>query len=173
MADVTTDVEVEGSVVAVVHVDNTGTSPVRTVLALASKGDLAVTIEEESADFSPGSDRRTRRYRTNNQITIEVASAMATTLEALELIGIVDSNGEVTFGTADREIDSPDHYIEVAYFSDEPDFATVDMVTDSELLHRFEDLELANPEVDPSETPPLASWVWWVEGSMWFDAPAL
>lgn len=170
MANITTESEVEGSIATVIHVDDSGTDPVRTVLALATKDDLSISIDEDSEDFNPGKQRRTERIRTSNTVEVEVATAVATDLDALETVGIVDSTGKVTFDTGDRRIlESNDEYVEVAYFSDEPDFGTVDMEADSDLLHRFADLELTSPEMDPSETPPMVSWTWWVEGGYWFD----
>ncbi|GAB3669557.1 hypothetical protein [Halopiger thermotolerans] len=168
MADITNNLEVEGSVVSVVHCDESGTDPVRTVLGLCTKDDLSVTIDESNEDFNPGSERRTRRFRTDNTIDVEVVSAIAPDLEALSKIGVVDSDGKITFDKSDREVNG-DEYIEIAYFADEPDFSTADIPADSELLHRFADCELTSPEVDPSSTPPTASWTWWVEGDAWID----
>lgn len=170
MADITTNVEVEGAVAAFVHVDESGASPVRTVLMLTTKEDLTVTVDEDSEDFNPAAERRTRRIRTNNTIDIELSTAIASDLSALSLIGITDSNGQVTFNSSDRKIlASNSEYIEIAYFGDEPDYATVDMVADSELLHRFEDVEIVSPEVDPSSSPPMVSLTGWVEGGFWID----
>ena len=166
--ETTTDQEVEGSIVHVIHIDNSGTDPVRTVLALATKDDLSVSVDEDNEDFNPAAERRTRRYRTNGTADLEVASVIDVDMEALELIGLVDSNGNVTFDTTDRRIESPDEYIELAYFTDEgQDYAN------AELIHRFEDLELTSPEIDPSSTPPVTSWTWWIEGAIKFNATAL
>jgi hypothetical protein len=164
----TTDAEVEGSIVHVIHIDNTGTDPVRTVLALATKDDLSISVDEDSEDFNPAAERRTRRYRTNGTADLEVTSVIDVDMEALELIGLTDSNGDVTFDTADRRIESPDYYIELAYFTDEGQG-----YSNAELIHRFEDLELTSPEIDPSETPPVTSWTWWIEGAIEFNAGAL
>lgn len=168
MADITNELEVEGSIVAVIHTDESGTEPVRTVLGLATKDDLSVEVDEDSEDFNPATRRRTSRIRTNNTIDIEVSSAIAPDLEALELIGLSDADGKVTFDSSARKTNG-DELIEIAYFDSEPDFETVDVVADSELLHRAEDCELTSPEIAPSETPPTASWTWWVEGDFWVD----
>ena len=168
MADLTNEVEVEASMVAIVHVDDSGTDPVRTVLALTTKDDLSIPIEEENEDFTPSPERRTRRIRTSNTIGIEVSTAMAPDLEALELMGIADSNGKITFDSSARELGA-DMYIEVAYFADEPDFSTVSIPGETELTHRAGDVEIANPEVDPSATPAMASFTAWVEGDFWIS----
>ncbi|WP_135827299.1 hypothetical protein [Halorussus halobius] len=168
--EITSELEVEGSVVAVLHVDESETESVRTVLGNCTKDDLSISTDESNEDFNPGSKRRTKRYRTNNTIDVEVASAIAPDLAALEKIGIVDSDGKITFDSSDRKtLASDDEYIEVAYFDYDPDYSAVDVEADSELLHRFEDCELTSPEVDPSSTPPTASWTWWVEGGFWVD----
>jgi len=65
--DLSTETEVEGSIVNVIHVDNSGTDPARTVLALATKEDTSISIDEDDDDFDTGAERRTRRYRTNNR----------------------------------------------------------------------------------------------------------
>ena len=166
MADITNEVEVEASMVAIVHVDDSGTDPVRTVLGLTTKDDLSIPIEEENEDFNPSTERRTRRIRTTNTIDIEVSTAMAPDLEALELVGIADSNGKITFDSSDRDL-GPDVYIEVAYFADEPDFSAVAIPADTELTPRAGDVEIANPEVDPSASPAMMSFTAWVEGDFW------
>ena len=166
MADITNEVEVEASMVAIVHADDSGTDPVRTVLGLTTKDDLSIPIEEENEDFNPSTERRTRRIRTSNTIDIEVSTAMAPDLEALELVGIADSNGKITFDSSARDL-GPDVYIEVAYFADEPEFSTVVIPDDTELTHRAGDVEIANPEVDPSASPAMMSFTAWVEGDFW------
>lgn len=168
MADITNQTEVEGSMVAIVHTDESGTDPVRTVLALTTKDDLSIPIEEENEDFNPSAIRRTKRIRTSNTIDVEVATAFAPDLEALSLVGIADSDGKVTFDSSVRRL-GEDIYLEVAYFADEPDFSAVDIVADAELVHRAADVEIANPEVDPSATPPTCSFVAWVEGDFWLS----
>lgn len=170
MADITTNIEVEGAVAAFVHVDESGTDPVRTVCALTSKEDLTITLDEDNEDFNPAAERRTRRIRTNNTIDLEVSTAIASDLEALSLLGLVDSDGQVTFDSSDRKVLAEnDEYLEIGYFGDEPDYSTVDMVADSELLHRFEDVEFVSPEVDPSASPPMVSLTAWVEGAFYVD----
>lgn len=156
----TTDTEVEGSIVHVIHVDDTDTEPVRTVLALATKDDLDISIDEDDEDFDLASERRTRRYRTNNTVDLEVTSVIDVDMEAAELVGIVDAEGKLDFSKEARKIDG-DEYVEIAYFDSE----NADYI-DAELVHRFEDLELTGPEVNPSETPPLLSWTWMVEGDV-------
>jgi hypothetical protein len=160
--------EIEGSIVHVIHIDDSGTEPVRTVLALATKDDISLSIDEDNEDFNPAAERRTRRYRTNGTAELEVASAIDIDMEAMELVGLVDSNGDITFDTFDRRLEAPDEYIELAYFTDEgQDY------TNAELIHRFHDVEATSPEVDPSATPPLLSWTWWVESTIEFNADAL
>lgn len=170
MADVTNNIEVEGAIAAFVHVNDSDTEPVRTVLALTSKEDLTVTVDESSEDFNPAAERRTRRIRTNNTIDLELSTAVASDLEALSLLGLTDTDGQVTFDSSDRKIlASDDEYVEIAYFGDEPDYSAVDIEADSELLHRFEDVEIVSPEVDASASPPMVSLTAWVEGAFYVD----
>lgn len=160
----TADNEVEGSIVHVIHVDESTTEPTRTVLALATKDDLSLSIDESNESFDPAAQRRTRRYRTNNTADLEVASAIDVDMEAMELVGLVDSNGTITFDSGARRISSDDdEYVEIAYFS-----AENSNYADAELVHRLEDVEATSPEVDPSATPPLLSWTWWIEGTIHF-----
>lgn len=161
------DTEVKGPLVYVIHVDESGVDPVRTVLALATKDDISFTVDEDDEQFDLASERRSRRYRTNNTADLEVSSVIDVDMEAAALIGIVDgTTGALTFDEADRELlAANDEYIELAYGNDEPLAA----IADAELIHRFEDLELTSPEIDPSSTPPLMSWTWWVEGAVQLD----
>lgn len=166
MADLITNTTAEGPVLAIVHVDESGASPVRTVLAHATKSDASLTVEEENEDFNPGAYRRTERIATNNTADFELSTAIATDTSALELLGVVDSDGKMTFDTSDRKLGS-DTYIEIHYFSDEPDYSTVTLPADATLTHRLGDVEVRNPEFDLSATPPLVSLVMWVEGGIW------
>lgn len=166
MADLITQTKVDGSVAAVVHVDDSGTEPVRTVLFHATKDDLSLPVDESSEDFDIAAQRRTERIATNNTVDFEVSTAIATDASALELLGIVDSNGKMTFDTSDRELGA-DIYIEVHYFGDEPDYSTVALPGDAELTHRLGDVEVHSPEFDPSATPPMVSLTMWVEGGVW------
>lgn len=168
MADITNELEVEGSITAVIHCDESGADPVRTVLGLCTKDDLSVSVDESDDDFNPGSQRRTKRFRTNNTVDVEITSAIAPGLEALEMIGVADSDGKLTFDSSDRKVNG-DEYLEIAYFADKPDYSAVDVPTDSELLHRFADCEVTSPEVDPSATPPTVSFTAWVEGDFWIN----
>lgn len=160
----TSDTEVEGSIVHLIHVDDSDTEPMRTVLMLASRDDMSFTVEEEEADFNPAAQRRTRRYRTSNTIDFELSSAINVDMEALELLGIVDTDGALTFDTDSRRLrPADDEYIELGYFNAEgADYA------DAELVHRFEDVESASPEIDLSETPPVVSWTMWIHGAVQF-----
>jgi hypothetical protein len=171
MADITNDIEVEGSMVAIVHCDESATEPTRTVLGLTTKDDLSIPIEEENEDYSKSYQRRTERIRTSNTIDMEVTSAMAPDLESLELIGLVDSDGKLSFDSELRQL-GPDVYLELHYFADEPDFSTVTLPDDAELSHRGGDVEIANPEVDPSATPPTCAFVAWIEGDFWINYTA-
>lgn len=170
--DTTTDDEVTGSIVDVIHVDASGTDPVRTVLALATKDDVSVTIDESTEDFNPGSVRRTRRYRTNNQIDIEVTQAISTDLDALDTVGLVDSDGDITFADDDRKWGS-DEYLEIGYNNGELDYSTDPGPDDYEMLHRASDIEIMAGDIDPSETPPTVGFVAMVEGTLTVDADAL
>lgn len=173
--DRTNDSEVEGSQVAVILADESGSDPERSVLALATKEDLSTSFDEDSEDFSLGSERQTRQYRTNHTFTVEVTSALAADLEAMTEIGLAtdDDDGiEFSTETEDRRIGfGDDKYVEIAYLADElpSDLSDFDVIEDTELLHRFGDLKLMNPEIDPSSTPPMASWEWAVEGEKYID----
>jgi len=171
----TNDTEVENSQVAIILADETGTDPTRKVLALATKDDLTTAFDESSEDFTPGAERQTRQYRTTQTFTVEVSSALAADLEAMTEIGLAvdgDSGVEFSTKTADRRIGfGEDKFVEIAYLADElpSDLSTFDVVADTELLHRFGDCKLMNPEIDPSSTPPMASWEWAVEGEKYID----
>lgn len=171
--DITSDLEVEGSNVLVFHADDSGTDPEYTGLALAEKDDLSIPIDESDEEFDPAAGRRTRRYRTNNTVDAEVSSAIATDLSALEKIGVAVEDDEgmaITFKTEDRRIGyGNDEWVGFAYFKDDvlkrlKTGDGVDVIEDSELCHRLDDLELTSPEIDPSGSPPTVSWTWWVEG---------
>ena len=172
----TNNTEVENSQVAIILADETGTDPTRTVLALASKDDLSTAFDESTEDFTPGAERQTRQYRTSQTFTVEVSSALAADLEAMTEIGLASDSGtdgiEFSTSTDDRRIGfGEEKYVEIAYLADElpSDLSTFDVVADTELLHRFGDCKLMNPEVDPSSTPPMASWEWAVEGEKYID----
>lgn len=164
MSASTTNDEVEGSIAHVLHVDESGTDPVRTLLALFTKEDLTLTIEDESEEFNPAAERRTRRIRTNNTIDLEGATPFAADLSAMQLIGFADENGRLTFDPANRRLRPEDNeFIEIAYQTTEGA-----AYSDAELVHRLEDVEFTSPEVDMSASPPLTSFTAWVEGDVWF-----
>lgn len=167
----TTD-KVEGSIVDVIHVDNSGTDPVRTVLAVATKGDLGITIDESTESFDPGNKRRTERFRTANQVDVEVTQAIATDTDALSTVGIVDSNGNLSFAPADRDWGA-DEYLELGYNDGELDYSTDPGPSEYELVNRFADCEVMAGDVDPSATPPTVSFTVMVEGDVTIDASAL
>lgn len=168
MSVTTNNTEVEGSIVHVIHAQWNSTDSVydRTVLALTERDNLTMTVEESEAEFNPAAERRTRRYRTNNTVDVEISSAIAADLEALELIGLVDANGELDFATSSRRLDPMDgdgEFIEIAYFDAEGlTFA------DAQLVHRLEDVESTSPEIDMTEAPPTATWTMWVHGTVHF-----
>lgn len=166
--DPTSDSEISAEIVHVVHVDESGTSPVRTYLALAEKDGLTVSIEGEDESFRPGSERRERRYRTSNTVDIEVQSPRDVNDELLDILGVVDvaNNNQLDFSKAARTISSADNeYIELIYFDREDPAG----IADAQAIDRYADLELADDiEYDASETPPILSWTWWVEGDIWW-----
>lgn len=170
--DTSTETELDGSIVNVIHVDDSGTDPVRTVLALATKDDLSITIDEGTESFDPANVRRTRRYRTTNEIDIEVTSAISTDLADLQLIGLVDDSGAINFAKADRDLGS-DQYLELAYSTDELDYSTDPGPADFEMVHRASDVEIMAGDIDPSSTPPTVSFTAMVEGELIVDADAL
>ena len=161
--ETTQDQEVIGSVVYVIHVDESDAEPVRTAISLLTKDDLNLSVDEEEEELNLAAERRTRRYRTHNTADLEVSAPIDVDMEAAELAGIVDTSddGRLTFGTGSRRLrPEDDEYIEVAFFDEENmDYA------DAELVHRFEDVEAINPEVDISSTPPLMSWTWAIHGT--------
>lgn len=170
--DTSTDEEVEGSVVNLIHVDNSGTDPTRTVLALANRDDLSITIDESDEDFNPAKDRRTRRYRTTNTVTVEATSAISTDQDALNTVGVVDENGKLVFDTDNREWGT-DYYLEVAYTDDELDYSTDPGPTDFDLVHRFGDIEVSVGDIDASSVPPTVGLTFMVEGEVHIAAEAL
>ena len=173
MVDVTNQIEVEGAIAAVIHVDDSGTETARTVLGLTTRDGLEVNVDEDDESWQPSTLRREQRIRTSNTIDISVESAFADDLEAVDLIGIVDGDddGRVTFDSEDRKW-GDDAYIELAWFGDEPDFETVDIVSDSEQLWRGSDIETAGLETD-TDVPPTWSATFWIEGDLYLDAAAL
>lgn len=161
----TNETEVEGTIIHVIHVDDSDTEPERTVLALVDRDGMSMSIDEEEGEFNPAVKRRTQRYRTNNTADLEVSSVMAVDLESMELIGLVDTDGRLTFDTDSRRLrPSDDEYIEIAYGNAEGfDFA------DAELVHRFEDIEATSPEVNMGDVPPLVSWTFMIHGEIWWN----
>jgi len=180
--DATSELEAEGSniLVAIATWNETDSAYDRTVLALATKEDTSVTIDEDTEDFNVGGDRRTKRYRTNNEITIEVTQAVATDLSALAELGIADKDAtdgvKVNFSTEDRRIgfeDSNPSALEIGIFKDsvldEAANDNIDMIADSELLHRAEGVKIMAGDVDPSATPETVEFEGMVEGDFWLD----
>lgn len=170
--DTSTEDEVQGSIVNVILVDNSGTDPVRTVLALTTKGDLSVSISESTESFDLAAQRRTERYRTNNEIDIEVSKAISTDQAALEDLGLVDADGAIDFSDASRELGA-DKFLEIGYSDDELDYSTDPGPADFELLHRASDVEIMAGDIDPSGTPPTISFTAMVHGDLEFAAGAL
>ena len=170
--DTSTEDEITGSIVNVIHVDDSGTDPTRTVLALATKDDLGITIDESTESFDPANVRRTQRYRTNNQIDIEVSSAVSTDLADLQLIGLVDDSGAIDFSEEARDLGT-DQYIEIGYSDAELDYSTDPGPADFELLHRASDVEIMAGDIDPSGTPPTVSFTAMVHGDLVFAAETL
>lgn len=167
MVETTSDAEVEGPLVYVIHAvwNDTDVAYDRTVLSLCTKDDLSFSVDEDDESVELSSERRSRRYRTHNTADLEVASVLDVDMEAAELIGVVDSDGSVTFDSDARRITADgdqEEHIELAYATEEG----LTDILNAELVHRFSDLELTSPEIDPSATPPLLSWTWWVEGDI-------
>ena len=160
------DTEVSGELIHVMHVDESGTDPVRTVLALAGKDDLSLSADEDTEDFNPAAERRTRRYRTTNTGDFELSSVMAADMEALELIGLVDaSDGSLTFDNDSRQLKPADNeFIEISYHDTE-----AEAYADAQLVHRLEDVETMSPEVSMSDTPPVTSFTMMVHGAVIFN----
>jgi hypothetical protein len=157
--------EVAAPIVHFLHVDESGTDPVYTLLALFNKDDLSLSVDEGSEDYTPAAERRTRRTRTNNTIDLEAATPFAADLSAMELIGFADSNGKLTTDTEPRQLKPADNeFVEIAYQNDEGNDRS-----DAELIHRLEDVEFVSPEIDMSATPPIVSFTAWIEGSVYFN----
>ncbi|PHQ43945.1 hypothetical protein Z052_02050 [Halorubrum sp. C191] len=144
----------------------------RTVLALATKDDLSVSIDEGTDSFDPANARRTQRYRTNNQIDIEVTQALSTDQSALNLLGIVDDSGALDFSSDARELGS-DAYLEIAYSSDELDYSNDPGPSEFELVHRASDVEVLVNDIDPSTTPPTIAFTAMVEGDFIVNAASI
>lgn len=173
--DLSTETEVSGQLVDVIHVDNSGVDPVRTVLALATKDDLSVSFDEGTESFDTAVQRRTKRFRTSNQIDVEVTQAISTDLAALDTLGLVDSsaNGSpIDFSDASRELGT-DAYIELGFHADELDYSTDPGPTDYDQMHRLSDVETMLNDIDPSAVPPTLAFTIMVEGDYEMDAAAL
>ena len=170
--ETSTEDEVNGSIVNVILLDDSGTDPARTVLALATKGDLSVSIDESTESFNPAQQRRTERYRTNNEIDIEVTKAISTDQQALQDLGLIDDSGAIDFSDSSRELGT-DQYLEVGYSNDELDYSTDPGPADFELLHRASDVEIMAGDIDPSGTPPTISFTAMIHGDLTFAADAL
>lgn len=170
--DLSTEDEVNGSIVNVILVDDSGTDPVRTVLALATKGDLSVSVDEDTESFDLAAQRRTERYRTNNEIDIEVSKAISTDQQALQDLGLIDDTGALDFSDESRELGT-DQYLEIGYSNDELDYSTDPGPADFDLLHRASDVEIMAGDIDPSGTPPTVSFTAMVHGDLVFAADAL
>jgi len=179
---VTTDMEVEGSTVLVFHAtwNSTDSAYDRKALALVNKDDLSVTIDEDTEDFNPGGERRTRTYRTNNTVEFEATTALANDLSALEDIGIADSGATdgvaADFSTENRRIgfsDTDPDALEFGFFKDEQlqnaKDGNLDAIADSEILMRGEGVKIMAGDVDPSATPVTASFSGMIEGTYYFD----
>lgn len=164
----TNQAEVEGDLVYVMHVDDSGASPVRTVLALVTKDDVNFETDEEENSINLASERRSRRYRTHNTATLSVQSLIAVDLEAMSQLGLVDTaaDGELQFdNTSRRWLPSNDEYLEVGYGPDDDDTTYANL----ELVHRFEDVEVVNPTIDIGANPPLLAFDFWVNGTVYLD----
>jgi len=170
--DPTTETELSGQIVNVIYTDASDTDPERTVLALATKDDLSVGVDETTEDFDTAIRRRTKRNRTNNSIDLEVTQAISTDLEALETVGIVDADGTIDFSDANRDL-GDDEYIELGFSDDELDYETDPGPTDFDAMHRLHDVETMLDGIDPSAVPPTVSLVFMVEGDYDMDAGAL
>jgi len=180
--DSTTDGEVEGSTVLVMHAtwNETDSSYDRTVLALADKDDTSVTVDENEETWSPSGEKRERSYITGESIEIEVATALATDLTGLEEVGIADTSAsdgiEFDNSTDARRIgfsDSNPAAIEFGLFKDDQlenaKSDNLDAIADSEILKRFEGVKIRAGDVDTSSTPVTASFTGKVEGTYYLD----
>lgn len=179
MATLTNQTEIEGEFAAVVlaEYDDANSEWTRKVLGMTNRGDINVSVDESNESFSLSTMRRDKRYRVSNTIDIEFSSVFASDLEAAEALGIVDPNGKIDFSTDSRRftIADPstpadgDEVIEIAYFKDEPDFSSIDIEADSELLNRFEDVKIVLDDIAAGEIPPMFSCVGWCEGGFHLD----
>lgn len=159
----TTETEVQGSIVHVVHRDNSGTDPVDTVLALTTSDGIGeLTVEEEEQTVNLSRVRRTKRYRGANAPVIEIESLLDVDMEAASLLGITDGNGNLSFDDSDRRL-GEDNAIRLEYYADEG-------ASTPELVHELVDVETVNPSVNPSETPPIMGWTFWIHGPITLNA---
>lgn len=173
--------EVEASIVGVFIAtwDDTNSEYTRDFLGLTNKDDLSVTIDESTEDFTPSGERRTRRYRTNNEITFEVTQAADKDFAASIEAGLVqDGTDGVRWdpSTDSRRFgfeSSNPSGIEFGMFKDDIgkkiDDGSLDVVADSEVLHRFEGVKIMSGDIDPSATPETISFEGMVEGAFWVD----
>lgn len=148
--------EIQGSIVNIAHVVD-GT---KRVLALTTWDDLNFEVNEEEETAQVTTDRRTKRIRGSNAPVLEVSSLIAVDLDALEEMGLVDSDGAFLSSTSSRELDGAIH---LEYYSEEDG-------TEDEKTDRFEEVESVNLSINPSETPPVASWTFWIHGKVKLDA---
>ena len=161
----TSDDEISAELVHVVHVDESSGEPQRTYLALADRDGLSVSIDGDNESFRPAAETRERRYKTSETVDIEVTSPRDRDDELLETLGLVDDDGKLQLRGGETVVDSDDdEYIELIYF----DRNNPNGIDDAQTIDRYADVKLGNDiEWEVSETPPLLSWTWWVEGDIW------
>lgn len=167
--DVTSKVEATAKKVSIILAEEDGSGGLnRTVIGLGSKDDMTTTVDNEDTDFTPADTYRTRRYDVSGTMDIEFMMAIAKDLSGLETLGLVDSDGKLIDAGTERRIGFGDgRHLEWAFWNFEPDYETVDIEADSELLNRFNDVKLVAPEFDPSESPYTVSMTGWVEGDFY------
>jgi len=179
---VTSDTEVEGSTLLIMHAtwNETDTAYDRTVLALADKDEVSITVDEDEETWSPSGEKRNRGYITGEDVEFEIGVVEAEDLSALDKLGIVDttaSDGVRFNNTPDaRRIgfeDSNPAAIEFGLFKgDQLQNAkddNLDAIADSELLKRCEGVKIRAGDSDLSSTPVLSSISARVEGAYYYD----
>jgi hypothetical protein len=179
---VTTDTEVEGNTLLIMHAtwNETDSKYDRKVLALADKDEVTITVDDEEENWSPSGEKRNRGYITGEDVEFEIGVVEAEDLSALDELGIVDTEASdgVKFNnsTADRRIgfsDSNPAAIEFGLFKDDQlqnaKDANLDAIADSELLKRCEGVKIRAGESDLSSTPVMSSISARVEGDYYYD----
>lgn len=162
MATLTNENEVVGATVALCLAEVEDDTWQYTVLSTVT--DLDFNLDEGDDDWEPAHRRRTKRYRLNNTADLDVDGVVDDELEMLSEVGYLDENGAMQFGRDERRHEGDDgEYLTLHYFDHEPDFESVNMIDDAELVNLFGDVEATGLDIDPMATPPETNITFWIE----------